>query len=56
MHWLVDLGVAMVIATFFFDLFESDRLVAYGVGVVGLYYLMEMFNEVMFKFTGTHAW
>ncbi len=56
MHWLIDLGVSMVMATFFFDLLSSDPLVAWGIALVGVFYLMTMFNEVVEHFTGSSAW
>lgn len=56
MRWLIDLGVSMAMATFFFDLLSSDPLIAWGVATVCVFYLMTMFNEVVEHYTGQSAW
>lgn len=56
MHWLIDLGVAMAMSTFFFDLLANDPLIAWAVAVVIVFYLMNMFNEMMEAYTGHPAW
>ncbi len=56
MHWLIDLGVALAMSTFFFDLLDTDPLIAWGVAVVIVFFLMNMFNEMVETYTGQSAW
>ncbi len=53
--WLVDMGFALILGSWFFDLFIAGHVaVAFAVGLVGAVYLMTMADEIIFQGTGEH--
>lgn len=54
MDWLSDLAITIVMGILFFDLFAGHQPLAWAVALVGGFYLLTMFDEVVFHYTGHH--
>ncbi len=53
--WMVDMGVGIIMGSWFFDLFISGQMaVAFAVGLVGVLYLTAMVDEMVFQGSGVH--
>lgn len=52
--WLVDMGIALVLGSWFFDLYPAHPALAFAVGLVGVGYLTTFVDEAVFQASGIH--
>ena len=45
--WVIDMGLAAVLAFLWFEIQSSEPLVAIGILTIGMYYLGNMFLEIL---------
>jgi len=53
MVWIIDFAVMLVLGSFFFDLFPGNLPFAFAIGLVGLGYGLEAYNEYMGQVRGS---